>query len=293
MPATPVPLSSGSVSDASVTLAGVRIDNLTMSEAVNRIEEMIRRGTPAYVVTPNVDHIVKVQHAPAFKTAYDGAAMVLADGMPLLWAGRFLKTPIRQKVSGSDLFPRFCEVAAAKGYKLFFLGGLPGAIERSAELLAARYPGLRIVGMHCPPMSFENDPNENRKTVDMIKASGADLLFVGLGTPKQELWIARHHAELGVPVSIGIGASFDFVAGMQKRAPVVMQKLGFEWLWRLVLDPKRMYRRYLIDDPEFFLLIWRQRQAAKRARAQQHKTRKDGPFRPNEPDLASTLQEHL
>jgi N-acetylglucosaminyldiphosphoundecaprenol N-acetyl-beta-D-mannosaminyltransferase len=236
-----------------------------MDEAVERIETLMRRRAPAYVVTPNVDHIVKVEHNAAFKAAYDNASMVLADGMPLLWAGRFLKTPIRQKVSGSDLFPRFCEVAAARGHKLFFLGGLPGAVERSAELLSQRHPGLNVVGMHCPPMGFENDPVENRRTIDMIKASGADLLFVGLGTPKQELWIWRHHVETGVPVSIGIGASFDFIAGMQKRAPLFMQKLGFEWFWRLALDPKRMYRRYLIDDPEFFLLIWRQRQARKRA----------------------------
>lgn len=251
--------------DPIVPLAGVRITNLTMAQALGRIERMIRLREPSYVVTPNVDHVVRYQRRDDFTTAYDNAALVLADGMPLLWAGKFLKTPIKQKVSGSDLFPLFCEIAAEKGYKLFFLGGKPGAAQRSAEILTARNPGLKVVGVYCPPMGFEQDPVEHHRTIEMIKASGADLLFVGLGTPKQEVWISKNYRELNVPVSIGIGASFDFIAGLQKRAPVVMQKLGFEWLWRLVLDPKRMYKRYLVDDPEFFLLIWRQREARNRA----------------------------
>ena len=250
-----------------VDIAGVQIDNYTMDEALAWIEAMIARRTPpTYAVTPNVDHIVKVRYDETFGRAYAEAPLVLADGMPIMWAAKFLKTPLKEKVSGSDLFPLFCEVAARRGYKLFFLGGRSGAIEEAARVLRVRYQGLKVVGLHCPPMGFEKDPVENQKAIDLVRASGADLLFVGLGTPKQENWIYRHHRDCGVPVSIGIGASFDFVAGQQKRAPVVMQKLGLEWLWRLVLEPKRMYRRYLVEDPEFFALVWRQHRANSRAR---------------------------
>src|SRR5688572_15313511 len=263
--ASPVVRLSGRAPDAAVALAGVRIDNVTMAQAIGRIERMIRRGDASYVVTPNVDHLVKIQRDDTFRAAYGGASLVLADGMPLLWAARFLRTPIVEKVSGSDLFPRFCEVAAERGYKLFFLGGRPGAAARAAEVLTERNPGLLVVGMHCPPMGFENDAQENQKAIDMIRASGADALFVGLGSPKQERWMARHCNDLRVPVSIGIGASFDFVSGFVRRAPRFMQRIGLEWLWRLAREPKRMYRRYLIDDPRFFLLIWRQRAERKRA----------------------------
>jgi N-acetylglucosaminyldiphosphoundecaprenol N-acetyl-beta-D-mannosaminyltransferase len=248
-----------------VEISGVQIDNVTMCQAFEQIERLIARASPAYIVTPNVDHVVKLQRNAAFGSVYQGAALVLADGMPLLWAARFLGTPLKQKVSGSDLFPRFCQLAAERGYRLFFLGGQPGAAERAASVLAERHPDLRVVGTYCPPMRFEHDDEENERIIRMLNESRPDVVFVGVGAPKQELWIARHHKRYAAAVSIGVGASFDFVAGYVRRAPRVVQRLGLEWLWRLAQEPRRMHRRYLIDDPKFFALVWRQWHKQRRA----------------------------
>jgi len=244
--------------DRHVKIAGVAIDNLTMTEAFESIESLIHRREPTFVVTPNVDHIVKLQHNEAFRAAYRDAGLVLVDSMILMWGARFLKTPLKEKVSGSDLFPRFCEVAARKSYRLFFLGGREGAAPRAAEILRERHRGLQVQ-TYCPPMGFENSDSENRKIIQMIRDYQPDVLFVGVGAPKQELWMHRFHKDCAVPVSIGVGASFDFVAGYVRRAPVLLQKTGFEWAWRLLAEPRRMYRRYLIEDPKFFMLLWHQR----------------------------------
>ncbi len=244
--------------DHYVQIAGVRIDNVTMDEAIAGIEQMIQRRAPRFVVTPNVDHIVKLQHDARFRAAYDAASMVLCDGMPLLWAAKLLHTPLKEKVSGSDLFPRFCAVAARKGYRLFFFGGRPGAAERCAQVLAGKHNGLDVCGTYCPPLGFETDKQENAKAIRAIRESRADVLFVGLGAPKQELWLRQSCQVCAVPVSIGIGASFDFVAGYVRRAPRLFQRWGMEWFWRLCQEPRRMYRRYLVDDPEFLALVWSQ-----------------------------------
>jgi N-acetylglucosaminyldiphosphoundecaprenol N-acetyl-beta-D-mannosaminyltransferase len=241
-----------------VEIAGVHVDNVSMAEAIVRIEELIRHRQPCYVVTPNADHAVRIHQDAAFRHAYRQAALVLADGMSLVWAARLLRTPLKEKVSGSDLFPIFAEVAARRGHRLFFLGGKPAAAQRSAEVLTQRWPGLQVVGVYCPPMGFERDPAENHKAIEMIRSTRPDVLFVGLGSPKQELWIHQHHRQYDVPVSVGIGGTFEFVSGMVPRAPRVMQKVGLEWFWRLAAEPRRMYRRYLIEDPGFFWLVWRQ-----------------------------------
>jgi len=253
----PVP-GGGIASRRRVNVAGVLIDDLKMAETFSEIERLVRLGRPSFIVTPNVDHIVRLQSDSALQAAYNDAALVLPDGMFVLWGSRFLGTPLRAKVSGSDLLPQFASFAAAKGMRLFFLGGRPDAARKSAEVLSQRHPGLTIQ-WHCPPMGFEKDPAENRKAVQMVRESRSDVLFVGLGAPKQELWMHRYYREYSVPVSIGIGATFEFVSGMVRRAPRLLQKTGLEWLWRLALEPMRMYRRYLIDDPFFFALIWKQR----------------------------------
>lgn len=249
---------------ARVEIAGMLIDNVTMDEAIARIEEMIQRREPSYVVTPNADHVVRFQDDAAFRQAYHEASLVLADGMSVVWGAKLLSTPLKEKVSGSDLFPQFAPVAAQKGYRLFFLGGRPGAAERSAEVLADRCPGLQVVGVCCPPMGFERDETENRNVIQMIRQSDADVLFVGLGSPKQELWIHKHHQQYRTPVSVGIGGTFEFISGIVRRAPRLMRKTGLEWFWRLMAEPRRMYRRYLIEDPAFLRLLWRQWRSGQR-----------------------------
>ncbi|MCK9276029.1 MAG: WecB/TagA/CpsF family glycosyltransferase [Syntrophales bacterium] len=242
-----------------IEICGMLIDNVSMSETVNRIKSFIRKKEPRMVITPNVDHVMKFQRNEAFRDVYRQAALVLADGMPLLWAARYLKTPLKEKVSGSDLFPLLCRVSAEKGYKVFFMGGRAGAADKAAELLSSRYPGLQIAGICCPPMGFEHDEEENRHVIECIKKARPDIVFVGLGAPKQEFWIHRYKKEYGAPVSIGIGVSFEFTAGMVKRAPVWMQHAGLEWSWRILMEPKRMWRRYLLEDTGFFLLIYKQK----------------------------------
>lgn len=257
-PPADVPLTPAT---SQVTIGGVRIDNLTMIETIRQIEHLIRRGEPGYVITPNVDHVVQFQRNEQLREAYRHASLVLPDGMPLLWASRFLKMPLKSKVSGSDLFPAFCEVAAQKGYRVFFLGGRPGAADRAAEILRTQYPGLQVA-THCPPMGFDRDEAANHRAIERVRAFDPHVVFVGLGAPKQELWMLRHHKDYGAPVSIGVGASFDFTAGIVRRAPKIMQKTGFEWAWRLAQEPRRLSRRYLVDDPHFFSLVWRQKRDA-------------------------------
>ncbi len=244
---------------AKVTICGAQIDNVNLSEALNSIFAYFDNRKPSYIVTPNVDHIIQLQKNQEFRKIYNGASLVLPDSMPLLWAAKFLGTPLKEKISGSDLFPKLCAIAADRGHKLFFLGGREGAAEKAALILRVKYPKIQIVGIYCPPFGFENDDFENTKIVKMIKESNPDILFVGLGAPKQEKWIYKFKDQYQVPVSIGVGVSFEFVAGMVKRAPLWMQRAGLEWLWRLVMEPKRLWKRYLIDDMQFFWLVLKQK----------------------------------
>jgi N-acetylglucosaminyldiphosphoundecaprenol N-acetyl-beta-D-mannosaminyltransferase len=242
-----------------VDVAGVLIDNVSMAEALDAVERLIERGTGSYVLTPNVDHVVRVRHDAEFAGIYRDAALVLADGMPVLWASRVLGTPVKEKVSGSDLFLRLCERAAERGHGVYFLGGQPGAAAAASQRLRARYPTLRVVGHCCPPMGFQNDAAWNERIARAVAEARPQILFVALGSPKQEKWIRRHQAACGAPVAIGVGASVDFAAGVVRRAPAWMQRAGLEWLWRLVLEPARLWRRYLIDDPRFFWHVAQQR----------------------------------
>jgi len=238
-----------------ICFAGTKIDNLTMREVINGIEELIQKEESSYVVTPNAAHIVLLQKDKEFKKIYQGARLAIPDGMPLLWGAKILGKSLREKVSGSDLLPAFCEVAAKKRYKLFFLGAGPGVAAKAARILTQKNLGLKIIGAYSPPFGFENDKGENRKIVQVIKEAKPDVLFVGLGAPKQEKWIWRHKDELQVPVSIGVGITFDFIAGTVKRAPEWMQKCGLEWLFRLCQEPGRLWKRYLIGNAIFVWLV--------------------------------------
>lgn len=242
-----------------VNICNVKIDNISMQDAINIIGGLVEDGGQYYAVAPNVDHIIILQKDSEFRETYDGASLTLPDGIPLLWAARFLGTPLKERISGSDLFPELCAFAAERGYKLFFLGGRPDAGSKAADVLRGKHPGIQIVGIYSPPFGFENDAAENRKIIQMISDAKPDILFVGLGAPKQEKWIYKYKDKCHVPVSIGIGVSFEFVSGTVKRAPLWMQRAGLEWLWRLMMEPKRLWRRYLIDDMKFFWLVFKQK----------------------------------
>lgn len=233
------------------------IDNLTMTEALDAIEKLIVADKNAYVVTPNVDHIIQLERGGEIVDVYKHADLILCDGKPLTWISKWYGTPIREKISGSDLFPLLCERAAKKGYKMFFLGAAEGVAAKAAENLEARYPGLDVCGVYSPPYGFENNEAEMNKITKMIKDAAPQILIVGLGAPKQEKFIYHNRERLGVPVSLGLGASLDFEAGQIKRAPKWMADHGLEWLYRITQDPKRLAKRYLIDDRKIFKLAFK------------------------------------
>lgn len=240
---------------AKMKFMNIEIDNLTMQETLHIIEQLIREKKHAYVVTPNVDHIVRLECDTELQKAYKNATLVLTDGKPLLWIAKLYRTPIKEKISGSDLFPCLCEMAAQKGYKMFFLGAAEGVAEKAAENLTKRFKGLKVVGTYSPPFGFEVNCGEIEKIKAMIRSVKPDILIVGLGCPKQEKFMYNHCKALEVPISFGLGASFDFEAGNIKRAPRWMSNNGLEWLYRITQDPKRMMKRYLVDDRKIFGLV--------------------------------------
>jgi N-acetylglucosaminyldiphosphoundecaprenol N-acetyl-beta-D-mannosaminyltransferase len=235
------------------------IDNLTMSETLEAIDLLIQQNRNAYVVTPNADHIVQLERGGELCDVYKNADLILADGKPLLWISKWYGTPIKEKISGSDLFPKLCEMASEKGYTMFFLGAAEGVAAKAAENLMQRYAELKVVGTYSPPLGFEQNTEEMNKIEEIIKEANPHILIVGLGCPKQELFIFHNREKLGVPISLGLGASLDFEAGNIKRAPKWMSEHGLEWLYRFFKEPKRMFKRYFIDDMKIFRLAWKYR----------------------------------
>jgi len=242
-----------------VPIFGIQVNDLDLDGATRVIIQAVARRSRGYVVTPNVHHIVLLQHDTVFRAAYDAAALRLPDGMPLVWASRMLGHPLRARVTGSDLLPSICREAAAQGSSVYFAGGRTGVAERAATRLAARYPGLRIAGTHAPPDRFAGDERAAEDMAAGIARARPDIVFVGLGAPAQERWIHRYWEGLGATVAICCGAAIDYAAGAAARAPTWMHAAGLEWLWRLGHDPRRLWRRYLVHDAAFcgiFLREW-------------------------------------
>lgn len=245
-----------------VEMFGIGFDNLRMEQAVARLLVWLREanGKCQYVVTPNVDHVVLYQESSALREAYAAADMVLADGAPVVAAAKLLNRPLPERVAGSDLVPRLFQEAVWQrlGPRVYLLGGAPGVGRRAAERIELTWPGAKIVGLASPPPGFETDAALNASLVAEINACRPDVLLIGLGAPKQELWIHRHQAELRVPVALCIGATIDFLAGERARAPGWMRRVGLEWLFRVSLEPRRLGRRYARDAWLFPRLFWRE-----------------------------------
>lgn len=240
-----------------IKFLNTEIDNLTMEETLLEIDHIIQEECGAYVVTPNVDHIVQLETNVDLQNAYQNARLRITDGKPLIWISKWYKNPIKEKISGSDLFPKLCELAAQKGYRMFFLGAAEGVAARAAANLRQRYPGLQVVDTYSPPIGFERDNEELVRIVNRIRDSKSHILIIGLGTPKQEIFMYHNCPKLDVPVSLGLGASFDFEAGNIKRAPKWMADHGLEWLFRITQDPKRMFKRYILNDTKIVKIIFK------------------------------------
>ena len=240
-------------------LLGVPIDDLTMPEALNRIESFIVAGRATgkshQIATVNADFVVNSLHDPELRRILQESDLATADGMPLVWGSRLLGVSLEGRVTGADLVPALCERAAQRGYSVYLLGARPGVAAKAASVLQERYPGLTIAGVHSPP----NRPllEMDRGIVDEIRAAKPDILLVAFGNPKQEKWISMFARDLQVPVSIGIGGTLDMIVGVTQRAPAWMQRLGLEWSYRLAQEPRRLWKRYAVDMVYFsYFYFW-------------------------------------
>ena len=248
-------------------IAGVDIDRLTPLDAIDRIVALARTRDRHIVVTPNLDHVLRLQNDHAFRSVYTAASLVLADGMPLVWVSRLGKAPLPGRVAGADLVQPVLAKAEREGRSVFFVGPMAETLKLALTRCALDFPRLRIAGAHAPPLNFEHDVTQDAACAAAIRDARPDIVFLALGTPKQELWIARHRNELDFGVALCIGAGIDFFAGVQQRCPRFLARIGAEWIWRLLREPKRLGRRYaqcLLFMPE---LVWEQIRDARRSKA--------------------------
>ena len=233
---------------------GCAVDNLDMEETLGVVEGFIRSGRPHQHVVINVDKIVKASRDPALRQIINDCDLINADGMPVVWASRLLGKPLKERVTGVDLFESLMERSAEKGWRVFLLGAREEVVSRVAQIYPARYPGLTIAG-------YRNGywkPEDEAGVANAIAATRPDILFVAISSPKKENFLARYQAAMKIPFAMGVGGTFDVAVGLVRRAPVWMQKAGLEWFYRFLQEPRRMFRRYFIDDMAFVALFARE-----------------------------------
>jgi len=239
---------------ASFSVLGIRVDAVQIPDVIARMEGWIgeRRGGHFIAVT-GMHGVTEAQHNPQLKQVLNSADLVVPDGMPLVWLGRLRGFGLRRRVYGPELMLEFCRAVAGKRYRHFFYGGAPGVAEELAERVRRKFPGLIVAGTFSPPFR-DLTGAESEDVARMMRAAAPDVLWVGLSTPRQERWMADFRTLLNVPVIVGVGAAFDLNAGRLRQAPGWMREHGLEWFWRLLMEPRRLWRRYLILGSEF---VWR------------------------------------
>jgi len=243
------------------------IDRVTLVEALDAIGDLVVARRGGTVFTPNVDHVVMAGDDPRFRRAYAAVDLSLADGMPVVWACRALGLPAPEKVSGSDLAPALMKLSEDRGWGVYLLGGADGTAQLASERLRRAHPRLRVVGTASPRVELGAPLLSGDAVVEAVRRAGPDIVLVGLGAPKQELWIREAAPALRPAVLLGVGASLDFLAGLARRAPPWMSAVGLEWAYRLVHEPTRLWRRYLLRDPRFVAIVLRQLLARRAALA--------------------------
>jgi N-acetylglucosaminyldiphosphoundecaprenol N-acetyl-beta-D-mannosaminyltransferase len=249
-----------------VSLFGMQISRVTMGDTVRQVIDWCAQPVGSacrYIVTPNVDHAVMFQHRADIRAAYADAALVLADGMPLVAASRLFGRPLPERVAGSDVVPQIFQ-NAKRPLRLFLLGAAPGVAQTAGRQIEQQWPAVQVVGCYSPPLGFEHDRAETERILSAVAAAAPDLLVVGLGAPKQELWVHRYHHLLAAKVTICAGATIDFLAGHRRRSPLWMRRLGLEWLHRVCCEPCRLAGRYARDAWVFPQLLWREWRASTR-----------------------------
>jgi N-acetylglucosaminyldiphosphoundecaprenol N-acetyl-beta-D-mannosaminyltransferase len=224
-------------------LLGIPFHDVTFPETVTWAKERIRWRVPAYMATANLDFVMQAWDDPELQRILLEASLVIADGMPIVWLSKLFGPPLRERVTGSDLVPMLAGMCRDEGFSIFYLGGAPGVAEQAAAELTRRFPGLKTAGCYSPPLADVVNMN-HADILARLEAAKPDLLLVAFGAPKQEKWANMHVRQWKVPLAIGVGGTLDFLAGAQTRAPRFVQKIGFEWLWRMFTNPKRLFRRY-------------------------------------------------
>lgn len=240
-----------------VNILSVGVSALNMAQALDIIGGWITRRQPNYVCVTGVHGVMESQRDEDLRRIHNAAGIVTPDGMPLVWLSRLRGRRHVERVYGPDLMLELCERSVSKGYRHFLYGGTEDALEQLESGLQRRCPGLQVVGKYSPPFRPLTD-EEDAQVVRMVNEANADIVWVGLSTPKQERWMASHVHRLTAPVLLGVGAAFDFHSGLKKQAPRWMQRSGLEWLFRLATEPRRLGPRYLVNNPLFVLLVLRQ-----------------------------------
>ncbi|HYL25755.1 MAG TPA: WecB/TagA/CpsF family glycosyltransferase [Burkholderiales bacterium] len=234
-----------------IELMGCLIDNLSMEETLQKVEGFIRSGRPHQHVVVNVDKLCKAAKDAELRRIINACPLISVDGMPLLWAARLIGKRLKERVTGIDLFQRLVERAAEKGWRVFFLGARREVVQALAARYRSQYPALQVAGYRDGYWQAEEEP----AVAKSIAESRADLLFVAISSPHKERFLSRYQAQMNVPFAMGVGGSFDVVVGKVKRAPRWMQRCGLEWFYRFLQEPRRMFRRYFIDDSYLFWLL--------------------------------------
>jgi N-acetylglucosaminyldiphosphoundecaprenol N-acetyl-beta-D-mannosaminyltransferase len=237
-----------------IDMMGCRIDNLSMEETLQRIDGFIKDGRPQQHVVVNVDKLVKASRDVELRRIINDCALVNADGMPVVWASRLLGKGLKERVAGIDLYEALMRRSAELGWRVFLLGAREEVVSAVKVIYERKYPGLIVAG-------YRNGywkPEEEPRVVEQIRASRPDLLFVAISSPKKEQFLGRYQAEMMVPFAMGVGGTFDVAAGKIKRAPLWMQKSGLEWFYRFLQEPRRMFKRYFVDDIAFLWLLIRE-----------------------------------
>jgi len=237
-----------------VNILGVGVSAVNIKTTIDTIDNWLSQEESNYICVTGVHGIIESQRDERLREIHNNAGLVVPDGMPLVWLSRIKGYSDVARVYGPDLMLAFCNHSLAKGYRHFLYGGNIGVPEILAEKLKQRFPGLGIVGMYSPPFQ-EMKKDDDDKIVDLINASHADIVWIGLSTPKQERWMHEHRLKFPGSILIGVGAAFDFHAGLKKQAPKWMQRSGFEWFYRLMTEPRRLWRRYMVNNPLFIFLI--------------------------------------
>lgn len=235
------------------------INNLTLDDIKLFLDERVQDRAPAHLVSLNVDQVIKIENNPEFAKIVEKAEMVITDGTPLVWISKLKKKPIIEKLPGPQLAEEIIKYSAKKGYKVFLLGAKEGVADKAIRSMQRKYPRVQFVGSYSPPYGFEKKTKEIEHMNKVLRESRADILIVGLSAPKQEIFVYNNKDVYQIPLSLSLGAAIDFLAGNVKRAPKWLNKLGLEWFYRFLIEPKRLFRRYFIEDMQIIKLIFKYR----------------------------------